>query len=74
MPNVRAREDKDEEAVGVNKKRRKEEEDNIIEGQNSSSSNELPKEMTQLILIQILKKIQQQTRHHKNINISHKDE
>ena len=45
MPNVRAREDKDEEVIGVNKKRRKqEEEENIIEGQNSSSSNELPKE------------------------------
>ena len=44
MPNVRAREDKDEEVIGVNKKRRKQEEEyeNVIEGQNSSSSTEVP--------------------------------
>ena len=59
MPNVRAREDKDEEVIGVNKKRRKqEEEENIIEGQTVVVAMNCQKKMTQSTLIQILNKIQ----------------
>ena len=58
MPNVRAREDKDEEVIGVNKKGRKEEEENIIEGQTVVVAMNCQKKMTQLTLIQVIKKIQ----------------